>query len=184
MDSISINVQDFIKQFIHLIDNNRFVELFEEARVLLYDIDRRALLRVLDDADISYLLYMNEIPGALFGHNTDITEIVIPGNIKRINFNAFAYSNVQYCTIEDGCELIGPGAFRDCTLLSEIDIPTTVKEIKTMAFQDVSSSLIINYAGTSGEWEMINKQKGWLRSIDGEFVTIKCRNGLIQEESA
>ena len=60
------SAQSFIKDRINLIDNNRFYTLFEEARHLLMDDQRRELIKLLDSAEIDYLDHMPRINANLF----------------------------------------------------------------------------------------------------------------------
>ncbi|MDO4819567.1 MAG: leucine-rich repeat domain-containing protein, partial [Prevotella sp.] len=62
------------------------------------------------------------------------SDINIPANVKTIEWGAFADNYPQHITLNEGLENIGGAAFMYCTLLSEITIPRSVKQIGAYAF--------------------------------------------------
>ena len=66
--------------------------------------------------------------------------IIIPGTVKRIADNAFAFNNtLEKVIIQDGLEEIGNSAFRNCSKLKEIILPDSVTIIGTVCFSANSS---------------------------------------------
>lgn len=71
-----------------------------------------------------------------FAFNYDITDIILPANLRRIANNAFFdCANLTYITLQDGLETIEYDAFAYCAL-HEIWIPRTVSYIDYDAFRD------------------------------------------------
>jgi hypothetical protein len=68
--------------------------------------------------------------------------------IEFSNKNAVGYK------METGTTLIADGAFDECTLLTTLDIPSTVKYVGYGAFEDCSLNAVY-YHGTSTEWNAI-----------------------------
>lgn len=67
-------------------------------------------------------------------NGTNITEVVIPDTVRRINDYAFAYNEMlQKVNIPEGVTFIGEGAFKNCHSLRHIFIPASVTDIGVCA---------------------------------------------------
>ena len=76
----------------------------------------------------------------LYLNNQELTEIVIPADIKQIKNDAFrGYKNLKKVIINDGVTSIGNGAFLNCSSLTSIDIPEGVTSIGNYTFSGCSS---------------------------------------------
>lgn len=64
----------------------------------------------------------------------NLTEVVIPSNVKVIAPRVFANSQIRTLILNEGLEAISDEAFYKCTRLKEIVIPDTVKYIGKLAF--------------------------------------------------
>lgn len=64
----------------------------------------------------------------------NLTEVVIPSNVKVIAPRVFANSQMRTLILNEGLEVISDEAFYKCTRLKEIVIPDTVKYIGKLAF--------------------------------------------------
>lgn len=64
----------------------------------------------------------------------NLTEVVIPSNVKVIAPKVFANSQIRTLILNEGLEVISDEAFYKCTRLKEIVIPDTVKYIGKLAF--------------------------------------------------
>ena len=76
--------------------------------------------------------------GTIKKYNGKDTEVVIPSTIggvavKEIGKQALGRKKLTSVTIPEGVETIGQGAFVG-NLITELELPTTVKRIETMAF--------------------------------------------------
>ena len=61
--------------------------------------------------------------------------IIIPGTVKRIANNAFAYNTtLEKVIIQEGVEEIGNSAFYNCSNLKEITLPNSITSIGTTCF--------------------------------------------------
>ncbi len=61
--------------------------------------------------------------------------IIIPGTVKRIETNAFAYnSTLETVIMEEGVEYIGNGAFRECKNLQTVQMPNSISTMESQAF--------------------------------------------------
>ena len=78
---------------------------------------------------------IKEIPNNSFDELTNISEIIIPKNVKSIGYRAFHKCGLTRVTFETDSELenIGYDAFSLCNI-SEIEIPRNVKSIGDSAF--------------------------------------------------
>ena len=64
----------------------------------------------------------------------NLTEVIIPSNVKVIAPRVFANSQIRTLILNEGLEAISDEAFYKCTRLKEIVIPDTVKYIGKLAF--------------------------------------------------
>ncbi len=65
----------------------------------------------------------------------NITEIIIPDSVEKIEKGAFYYCKaLKKLTIGNGCKLIGAGAFEACENLSEIILGDNIEKIQKKAF--------------------------------------------------
>mmetsp|Transcript_29182 Transcript_29182/g.70429 ORF Transcript_29182/g.70429 Transcript_29182/m.70429 type:complete len:689 (-) Transcript_29182:17-2083(-) len=96
-----------------------------------------------DEADAGFFIYRGqyEYEARLDPHI--VTKIRVD---KSVSLTEIPNRAFQYCSLLTRCTLprrglttIGIGAFEDCSLLQEIDIPSTVIEIKTNAFWSCQS---------------------------------------------
>ena len=79
------------------------------------------------------------------------TDIVIPDSVSSIRNYAFSgYTSLESIEIPDSVTSIGSSAFRDCTSLKRID-----------------------YAGTTAQWNTIEKGNNWNYNVTG--CTVYCR---------
>ena len=71
--------------------------------------------------------------------------------------NAFEECSTEHVTIENGVTSIGKCAFKNCTKLRTIVIPSTVTEIGEQAFFGCSSLYEITFEGSREQWEKISQ---------------------------
>lgn len=64
-----------------------------------------------------------------------ISEIAIPGSVRRIGYRAFGNcDNLTFVGLTEGLEEIGERAFQDCGLLTTVDLPEGLRIIGDAAF--------------------------------------------------
>lgn len=91
-------------------------------------------------------------------------EFIIPETVLTIGPSAFAYNTyLRTLTVNEGIEIIGT-AFTECTNLKTVNLPETLKTIKTMAFTRLPNLTTINYSGTIDQWIALNKEVDWIIS--------------------
>ena len=79
--------------------------------------------------------YVIHINSSLLCFSTNITHLVIPGNVKNIGTHAFgACYKLTDLTIGEGVETLGNDAFNSCTSLVNVTIPASVTSIGDAAF--------------------------------------------------
>lgn len=145
---MELALKEFIEKNIHLIEQNRFKELYIIAEVepdlevydltkLLYDaeIDPLQYLDYIPSGfmsgtfdkqpeviDLSYLPNIKHIEGEAFAYNLDLREIILPPNLETIGATAFLASGLKKIVIPKSVIAIGDAAFMDCKYLSEVII--------------------------------------------------------------
>ncbi len=110
--------------------------------------------------------YMFECCGSL-------EKLVIPSNVKYLDWGSFAGGGLKELVISEGVEHIGASAFRNMEI--DVIIPKSVKVIEFAAF---STDGKISYAGTVEEWQNMLTEHLWnekyaefiVYCIDGEVV--------------
>lgn len=68
----------------------------------------------------------------------ELEELQLPTSVNAIGRFAFARSNARKITIPEGVTDIGYGAFYHCDNLSEINVPSSVKNIEAYAFDNTA----------------------------------------------
>ena len=95
----------------------------------VYDIE------VLEEVTIDGKAYKVTQIGQKAFMNTAIKSIVIPGSVTHIFPEAFEQSEIEKVKFSEGLKCIGPGAFRRCMNLSEIEFPNSLVEILGTSFE-------------------------------------------------
>lgn len=145
---MDLALKEFVEKNIHLIEENRFKELYIIAEVdpevevydltkLLYsiEIDPLQYLDYIPSGfmsgtfdkqpeviDLSYLPRIKHIEGEAFAYNNDLKEIILPPNLETIGSTAFLASGLKKIVIPKSVKAIGDVAFMDCKYLSEVII--------------------------------------------------------------
>lgn len=144
---------EFLQKYKYLIEQDKFEDLYKQATNYRFSSE---LTKVLQQAGIDPLMFMNKIPakfaefltdcnfiipdhitmiahGAFFG--SDIQSVIIPESCKLINYCAFAHcDNLTTVIFKSGCETIELQAFYKCTHLKTVNLPETLKLIGQAAF--------------------------------------------------
>ena len=127
---------------------------------------------------------------------TGLASIVIPDSVTSIDYRAFSdydsliyneYDNAYYlgnelnpylllvkakgtsitsCEIHPDTRFILSWAFEDCEALMSVVIPGGMAEIGVHAFEDCDALADVYYAGTEEEWEKIEKNFPYDRTLD------------------
>ena len=185
----------YITEYKELIDQNKFDEIYQK---LLFDSgseleDFGLLTEVLYAAGLNPLLYMNSIP-SFFLYNSqisefnipnniklihrfvitesNITEIIVPSAIKKIESNAFnGASNLKSVIFQKSSELhrIPSGCFYKCKNLKQITLPTSIKEIAESAFSECKNLRNIIYNGSHQKFKQI---EDYFKSLPD--IHVKC----------
>jgi len=82
----------------------------------------------------------------------ELPSLHLPGNTETVEESAFEGSGAKVVYVNDGCNSIGPGAFKNCTGLQVVHIPASVTEIDDTAFDGCGMDLwIYGEAGSYAE---------------------------------
>lgn len=166
----------FIEQYINLITENKFEDLYRIAlreHVVIEDLTNSLL-----KADIYPLEHMSYIPQEFFYKSTkSIDGFIIPNNIVDIRERAFYETDLTEITIPEGVQSIYTFAFARCKNLLFVTIPHSIEFIDRAVFINCESLAEVRYNGTIEEWNKIDRHDKWL-SISG-LLTAKliCKDG-------
>lgn len=97
-------------------------------------------------------------------------EIIIPAGVVEIGNEAFSKTLLKEVTIPEGVTQLSSSVLNSCSKLTVINLPQSITELGTHSL-DCSSLETINFAGTKGEWEEIQKESKWLSY---KTVTVHC----------
>lgn len=125
----------FLEENKHLIDRNRFKELYDKAEIneILIPILTDLLLQADIDPFVDKSLI--KIP-KYFASELDITSFKIPGHIKFIDSYAFLRCRIKNIIFSDGNLEIFSYAFQNCTHLEEVILPDSITVINNHAFRN------------------------------------------------
>ncbi len=128
-------LEDTIKKYHTIIDNNQIDELYEQLSLdnEVLGISISSFTLEFDKTIHNVLLDLHNIPD-YFLTNTDIQNYTIPNEFK----------------------IIGKEAFRNCRDLITITIPKTLMKIKESAFKNCANLKTIYYKGTQEEFDKIS----------------------------
>lgn len=99
--------------------------------------------------------------GYLSFYGTGIENLIIPGSVKKLGNQTFAYcQNLKNVEIMEGVPSIGTAMFTTCKNLKTIKIPKSVTTISQSAFNFCSSISDVYYAGTKDDWNNIRFLSG------------------------
>ena len=77
----------------------------------------------------------HELKQREFASDDSIREVKIPGSVREIGSNAFAYcANLESVEIAEGLEVIREWAFTGCPKLKRVKLPSTLRLIESRAF--------------------------------------------------
>lgn len=93
-------------------------------------------------------LNMEEIKDYAFNNRTDLTQITIGKNVKRIGVQAFGYTNITNITLPENLTTIAEKAFYG-TKLQNIRIPASVKTVGSQAFYNCKELQSVEIAAGS-----------------------------------
>jgi len=126
-----------------------------------------------------FTLVGDRIASQAYYCDSELKDYVIPDNITTIGDFAFARSGLTKIDIPEGIETIGYGAFYHCEDLAEVNIPSSVKCIKSYAFENtkymsdyqgdfviVGDGILIGYKGSDA---IVTIPEGVKLVADGAF---------------
>ena len=191
--------KELIQKYKHYIETNQFDLLFSKIQSDIVPQATSRFCSALTSAGIDFLKHMTYIPegcfyGSMFEHFT------IPSNITKINWEAFAFSDLQNIVIpssvkyiepqafescddlrhvifDEGCKIIDTYCFLSCDSLKSIVLPSTLTEIGEGIFSDCPDGLSIVYTGTKEEWDIITKHNYAFSGCNVEYIS--CANGTV-----
>lgn len=145
-------IKDLIEQHVDLIENNEFETLFKQCKMHR---DQGELADVLLAAGFNFLDHIEVISEFMFV-NSEIRELRIPNNIKRI----------------------GMGAFFSCDNLTSVTIPESIEEVGIKIFSKCKNLYHVLYLGTKQQFKELDFVKEHFEHTHVE--TIFCSNGSIE----
>ena len=101
--------------------------------------------------------------------------------VTEIVSNACAGSSLENVIIESELLRIGNNAFKDCTELKSITIPSSITMIADCAFMGCGKFDLI-YQGKLTEWEAINMTDTWIGYRGYSECTVHCEDGDLHYE--
>lgn len=83
---------------------------------------------------VPILKYMTEIPTEFLYDANNVKSLVIPGNIKKIQEEAFRGSDLVQVDMEPGVQQLGRAVFENCKNLEAVNLSDTIETIPSHAF--------------------------------------------------
>ena len=97
------------------------------------------------------------VSAGAFERNEDITSVVFPSSITKINDNVFFYCSNLKSVDAKSCTFIDSMAFAYCNKLTDLKVSGKMTKIDYMAFADVTSQATITVYGTQADWNQADK---------------------------
>ena len=116
-------VQSFIENYIYLIEDNKFNELYIEAEKYLPKEDIHILTECLIDPKVGckVLSNMRYVPKYYLATNTTITEIELPDSIQIVRARAFDKCiNLEEVILPESVAVVDAYAFANCYSLKKL----------------------------------------------------------------
>lgn len=148
-------------------------------------IGKRAFYSCARISSITIPANVTSIGEGAFYDCTDLTRITVAEGSKLTSIGKGAFRNCKMVTsivLPDGVTAISEIAFQDCVKLESVTIGKDVTSIGNKAFYGCSVLTIINFAGTTEQWQAITKGTDW-KNNKGEF-TVVCSDGSIAKADA
>lgn len=191
--------KQLIQQYKHFIETNQFDLLFRKIQCKIVPQATNKFCSALTSAGIDFLKHMTYIPEGCF-YGSMFERFTIPSNITKINWEAFAFSDLQNIVIpssvkyiesqafeacydlrhvvfDEGCKIIDTFCFASCDSLKSIVLPSTLTELTEGVFNGCPSTLNIKYNGTKDQWYDILKHNYTFSGCGVESVF--CSDGVV-----
>jgi len=149
---LGVNAFNYRKlKYVSLSDNRTYK--FESSTILTKD-GKTLIAYVGDKVNLNKINTVEEIGAYAFANLdlSDLSELVIPSNIKSIGDYAFANTSIRELKLTEGIERIGKHAFAN-NRLTTISIPNTVTLVDDYAFynnqiESIDLGINLKYIGT------------------------------------
>ena len=123
---------------------------------------------------------VTEIGDQLFKDEILLTQVTIPGTIKRIGEQAFYGTNLSTLTLSDGLEEIGNLAFAMNTSLTYVYIPASCSTIGYFAFAGANNAeLFMGRSSAPTGSGLIGYKLGWNTTIDLTGLDISSIGSMV-----
>lgn len=150
--SIMITNSESAKSYLHSKDNNGFNnnELVESIAFDSETVTSLPKFMFQDDTNLSEIKLpknLKKIDECIFASCKALKTVEIPSTVKKIKATAFSYSGVEEITIPEGVEEVEDSIF-DCTQLKKIYLPeslTTISELFLAGIDNMDSNLKTTY---------------------------------------
>ena len=92
--------------------------------------------------------------------------IVLPDSLLEVN-GFYDCTSLTSVKLGNATQTIGDGAFSGCVSLLEIYIPASLQVIERFAFAKCDGLDDIYFAGTSADWDAVEKGEFWSEREEG-----------------
>ncbi len=178
------DIEKFLLKYMDLIEDNKFEELYEQARIEFPTNANIIIIPRLNgyflQAGIDPLEYLEVIPAFFIQYEEEITSITIPNHTKKIKDAAFRGLKIKEFIFPSKVTAIGNYCLSSNKELDTVMLPKNPSSIGSYMFAECEKLTGINYPGTKAEYlkSNFNKRKRWLtRSYIKRVI---CTDGFIE----
>ncbi|MCR5707526.1 MAG: leucine-rich repeat protein [Ruminococcus sp.] len=109
------------------------------------------------EGDIVIPSNVKYISPSAFQRNPQLTSVVVPSGVTKLNDNVFALCGALKSVELKGVESIDCMAFYDTPQLTELKLSGKLKSIDSMAFMDTTCASTITFYGSKETWDKVQK---------------------------
>lgn len=141
---MTYEVQEFIKDNIDLIEDNRWDQVYDNASFTL-DSDSQGQLTIallkanIDPVGTGLIDYIPEY----YLSGAHIKTYDIPYTVHSLDEGCFSYSDIETITLPPSVSSIGPYVFYDCAMLRRVVVLGDIQEIGAGVFQGCFNPIIV-----------------------------------------
>lgn len=118
------------------------------------------------------------LDNGLFHNCSSLAEFTVPSTVTYMGYYLFSNTGLTNLVFENEFSELPEEIISQCDLLESITLPASLSVIHEADFEDAEALQTINFSGSMGEWNSIDKEVDWDKNLTN-LTMIHCNNGDI-----